>query len=264
MTIWRYGDISRDGVWAADCLFCKSSLKTVFMERHDTRPIFKTNLSNHTNGLRKLQRCELCGWWKATDHSEHETTRPLETRHSVMGAAGSLKELDLQDIAAPLDAVRQYLLAKFEAGKDMHPRLFELTVGSVFRSLKYDVVITAYSGDGGIDAVLEKDGKQFGVQVKRYRNSINVEQIRAFVGSLLLKGITEGVFVTTSCFQAGAGPTVEEAAVRGYKVALMDAAKLYDTLKIAQLNETTPFDAATANEYFYHLELISHETRSFW
>jgi restriction system protein len=54
--------------------------------------------------------------------------------------------------------------------------MFEETVASVFRSLGYDATVTAYSGDGGIDVILHKGEERIGVQVKRYRNSISVEQ----------------------------------------------------------------------------------------
>jgi restriction system protein len=265
MSIWQYGEISRDGVWPTDCPFCKSSLKTVFEEVHDTRPILKTRISSHTKGVKSIKRCEICGWWKATDHSEHETIRPLEMRHSVMGASGSLKELDLQDINAPLHEVRSYLIARFEAGKKLHPQLMERTVADVFRGLGFQSVVTPYTGDGGIDAVLEKHGKLIGVQVKRTINSIKVEQIRSFAGALMIKGYTEGIFVTTSRFQSGAAPTAEASAVQGYKITLMDGQQLYDALKLVQINEALPFDPATAHQYFSNMTLISNETtQTYW
>ncbi|NKL98448.1 restriction endonuclease [Rhizobium leguminosarum] len=267
MTIWEYGATSRDDIWSIDCLFCRSPMTTVFSKHHDTRKLFNRHtgafLSNHTDGVRIVQRCELCGWWKAYDHSDHETTRPLQTRQTLMGAAGSLKELDLQDIGLPLDEVRNFLLARYDSRFDIHPRLFEETVASGFQSLGFNSIVTAYSGDGGIDGVLEKDGRQIGVQVKRYRGSIEVEQIRAFVGSLVLKDMTEGIFVTTSCFQSGGQSTAALAGVRGYRIDLVDAPRFYDALKLGQLPAVGEIDQDAAFDYFRNLRLISDQLISF-
>jgi restriction system protein len=79
----------------------------------------------------------------------------------------------------------------------------------------YDAVATSYSGDYGIDAVLKRsDGLEIGVQVKRYRSSIVVEQIRSFFGALVLGGYTRGIFVTTSKFQRGAPAVTAHIATR--------------------------------------------------
>jgi restriction system protein len=176
--------------------------------------------------------CKDCGWWKAWK-SEDETT-PAERRMNHFHGAACLRQLDLLDIRTPLDEVRGFLLAKYEQRFTMHPRLFEETVASVFADLGFDVHITAYSNDGGIDAFLTKGEETTGVQVKRYRDFIQVEQIRALAGALVLKGLTKGVFVTTSTFTQGAQSAVIVYQHRGYKIELMDALKFYDALKIAR------------------------------
>lgn len=150
------------------------------------------------------------------------------------GAAASLKELDLTDISTPIDEVRDYLTARFESRKTMSPRLFEETVGSVFRDLGWEAQVTAYSGDGGIDVFLEKDEETVGVQVKRVRRGIEVGQIISLAGALLLKGLTKGIFVTTSSFQRGVPETVRILERKGYKIELVDAQKLFDALSLAQ------------------------------
>jgi hypothetical protein len=117
----------------------------------------------------------------------------------------------------------------------MEPGRFEQTVASVYRSLGYLARVTGHSGDGGIDVVLEgPDGILVGVQVKRYRDRIEVEQIRSLAGALLLRGLTGGVFVTTSTFRSGATKAARLAASRGYPIELVDSAKFFDALKIAQ------------------------------
>jgi restriction system protein len=47
-----------------------------------------------------------------------------------------------------------YLTVKADARFTVHPRLFEEVVGAAFRNIGYDVLVTSYSNDGGLDAIL--------------------------------------------------------------------------------------------------------------
>jgi len=108
-------------------------------------------------------------------------------------------------------------------------------VADVFRRLGFIARITAYSSDGGIDVILDGPSDSvIGVQVKRYKNAINVEQIRELTGAHVVKGLTRGIFLTTSTFQSGAEPLVERLAETIYQIDLVDASRFYDALKIAQ------------------------------
>lgn len=65
------------------------------------------------------------------------------------------------------------------------------------------------TGDGGIDGIINEDPLGLDIvylQAKRYTpgNSINIGQVREFAGSLVERGATKGVFVTTSHFVSGA------------------------------------------------------------
>lgn len=228
MSIWTYNEISREAEhfdWQNKaCAFCKGDLDAL-------KDVEGTEMSN---SIEQVSVCNQCGWWMAqksftSTHSVHRIMTII--RH---GAAASLQELDLTDISLPVDEVRDYLTARFEKRMSINPRLFEETVGSIFRDLGWGVKVTAYSGDDGIDAFLEKDGQTIGVQVKRYRSKIQVEQIRSLAGALVLNGLTKGIFVTTSSFQRGAAATAERLATNGYAIELIDSHKLFDALKIAQ------------------------------
>ena len=108
-------------------------------------------------------------------------------------------------------------------------------MASVYKDLGYYTEVTAYSGDGGIDVILESpEGQSIGIQVKRTKNVISVEQIRALLGALYLGGLTRGIFVTTSSFPRGAKRAAREADLRGTPVELIDAPRFYDALGIAQ------------------------------
>jgi restriction system protein len=179
-----------------------------------------------------LYVCPNCGWWTA----ERETWNVEPHMHTQVtyGAVASLRELDLTDINTPISEIQAYLLAKYEARFDLHPRVFEEVVGSVFASLGYKVRVTGYIGDDGIDVILEGLIDTIGVQVKRSKNAVKVEQIRSLAGALVYAGLTRGVFITTSDYQSGASNTAKRFRARGLKIELMNAEKFYNKLGIAQ------------------------------
>jgi restriction system protein len=146
-----------------------------------------------------------------------------------------LRKMDVSDQSMPLEEIRDYLVARYEDRFVVDPWRFEDVVASVYRDHGYFARVTARNGDGGIDVVLDGPGDvQIGVQVKRYRYKISVEQIRSFVGALVVNGLTKGMFVTTSRFQSGCDRTATVAALAGYPVELVDAQRFYEALKIAQ------------------------------
>jgi restriction system protein len=99
--------------------------------------------------------------------------------------------------------------------------------------------VTAYSGDDGVDMILDAPAGKIGVQVKRYSGAIAVSQIRELTGALVVNGLTKGMFVTTSGFQSGAARTAEMSARHGDPIELYDADRFFDALQIAQ---RTAFD----------------------
>jgi hypothetical protein len=236
--IWEYSDSEPDknliqnAVQSNLCQFCNERLEKLRAESEKSEYEAKQDsviiLTNFN-----VDVCPVCGWW--TVQKEWTTAGASVASTRTEGAAGMLRELDLSDIDVPLQEVRSYLAARYERRFDLHPRLFEETVASVFRDLGYGARVTAYSGDDGIDVILDGPrGDTIGVQVKRYKNTIQVEQIRALTGALVLGGMTKGIFVTTSAFQSGANATVRRLDTKGYRIKLVDASHFYDALKIAQ------------------------------
>ena len=182
-----------------------------------------------------LHICAACGWWIAEDRAVLPA-KYWQHWAVTLSSAPVLEELALKDIQTPLAEVRRYLVRKFEARASMHPRLFELTVASVFRDLGYVACATAYSNDGGIDVVLEDAlGARIGVQVKRQKNAVEVEQIRAFLGALVLGGYARGVYVSTSRFSRGARKAARRSAELALPMELVDAGGFFDMLGYAQM-----------------------------
>jgi restriction system protein len=254
MAIWIHSDtsdfISSEIFGSTKCLYCNSNLdflKTLYGEYFHGEE-FSPKSEEY---LIKIAVCPICGWWKV--HEIHVDDEHLDfydmpgasvrRSHIEYGAIGSLRELDIKDLHQPIEAVRQYLAAKYNKRFQVHPKLFEETVASVFRDLNYKARVTAYSGDDGIDIILDgPDDSLIGVQVKRYKNTIKVEQIRSLAGALLIGGYTKGIFVTTSFFQPGAKRTVDLSALRGIPIELINATDFYDALQIAQRNRYTMND----------------------
>lgn len=178
-----------------------------------------------------FHHCNKCGWWRIIKDVT-VSAKVWQLWQFFYGTVGLLKKLDLHNIDVPINEISKYLLAKYEARFSLHPKLFEDVTGQVFKNLGYDAIVTGYSNDGGIDVILEKQGKQIGVQVKRYKNKIKVDQIRELTGALFLSGIPSGIFVTTSDFQSGANKVVQKSSNRGMPIELINATRFYDILKL--------------------------------
>lgn len=238
-SIWNFTEQFDASICAAspppNCIFCDTPIEH---DKEEENKIAEEEISygmcdNFTTRFASnIGSCPACGWWRY----EVQRVFGFGGRKVRDYWCGRLKTFGDDNISAPIEEVRSYLAAKYDDRFRVDPELFEQVVGSVFGDLGYASVVTAYSGDGGIDVVLSKpDGSQIGVQVKRYKNAINVEQIRSLTGALVLGGYTKGIFVTTSSFQRGAEPTAEISAIRGYPIELIDGPRFYDALKLAQI-----------------------------
>lgn len=249
MPVFNYKDYNNptwqdDNPHSSTCLYCKSKLSRVEIDRtwnidyKEIRNIHKETIENYKehNELEDWQTdfdftkksievwinfCENCGWWRLIQDFSISANK-WQIWQIFFGVTSSLKNLDLEDINTPIDEVRQYLLAKYESRLSIHPKLFEDLTASVFRNLGYHSIVTGYTNDGGIDVVLEKNNKQIGVQVKRYKNKIEVEQIRSFAGALLLGGYPEGIFVSTSDFRRGSHNAAKKFSKKGLPIKLIN------------------------------------------
>ena len=89
-------------------------------------------------------------------------------------------------------------------------------------------VVTGGAGDGGIDGVIGEDAlglSKVYFQAKRYQEGANVgaADVRQFLGSLVQRGTTQGVLVTTSAFTDGA---VQAADQGQYRIVLISGEEL--------------------------------------
>jgi len=232
--MWEYGEAGRilsiTSVCSDDCIYCRGSLLRLPAESFEVPP---------KRLFLQLSICSACGWWTVYRVHQNEFPRTSGIMESYSATIGSLKELDLTDISIPLDIVRQYLLAKQDAIFDVHPRVLEEVVCSVFKNFGWRARVTAYSRDDGIDVILDGDTQgTIGVQVKRYKKQrrIEAEQIRSLAGALVLGGHTQGIFMTTTKYRAGAKKAAKKFKAIGIPIELVDAERFLSVLGIAQHN----------------------------
>lgn len=224
MAIWKYDEYSiltEYMIRKNKCIFCNVRMKMISKE-----------CFSYKN--REVDICPICGWWYIVEQDLCTYSVDGQCAFNCFGARGTLKRLDLMDINQPIQDVENYLKVRYKDRYCLHPKIFEEVVGDVFRNIGYIADVTAYHRDGGIDVILYNSNNKIGVQVKRYKDSIQVSQIRGFLGALIENNMTKGIFVTTSIFQKGAYKTVDKYSQQNYKIELVDCDKFYDLLKISK------------------------------
>ncbi len=119
------------------------------------------------------------------------------------------------------------------------PSFFEQLIVDVLIAMDYGgsrksaaAQLTGQTGDGGIDGIINEDRlglDRIYVQAKRYAkdHAVGRPEVQAFVGSLVGRGATKGVFVTTSTFSQQARDYVIHLTQR---VILVDGESLADLM----------------------------------
>lgn len=236
MSIWKHADSLRDDETVkqlADtkqCPHCKTPLTKLRENINREKP----NDGGSLTGMAyNAKFCMLCGWWVINSTLVRSTS--FDFNSDKLAAVASLKNLDLSDLSIPIEDIRSFLTAKYDELQHLHPRLLEQTVASVLVPEGFTSLVTGYTKDEGIDAIFySPNGNETGIQVKQSKNKIGVEQIREFTGALVMRGITEGAFVTTSDYTRGAKKGAKEATKRGYTIELYNAERFYEALKLYQ------------------------------
>ena len=115
------------------------------------------------------------------------------------------------------------------------PEFFEKLVVDLLLAMGYGYgsegagQVTGHSGDGGIDGIINEDKLGFSqvyVQAKRWGENrvVSGPDVQGFIGALVNKGASKGLFITTSRFTEAA----KTAAINAHtvKVILVDGAEL--------------------------------------
>ncbi len=124
-----------------------------------------------------------------------------------------------------------------QAVKDCSPAFFERLVIQLLLKMGYGGSrqeagqAVGRSGDGGIDGVIAEDRlglDSIYVQAKRWQGSVGEPQLRDFLGALVSRGATKGVFITTGQFTEAAQQFVRRSPQ--HKVALIDGQRLAELM----------------------------------
>ncbi len=258
--IWEYNNIVANDILKSYtyneiyiCPYCRAKLVhlsgTKFMGGY-----LGADLSgNYGNQGKRLQVCQKCGWWVVTEKSGY-AHGSYEGSLNIKRGCGCLKNLSKIEVnKIPLKELRKYLMANYESKNLMNGRRFEEVVVAIFKDFNYSVILTEYSGDRGIDIIILEDekGNNTGIQIKRYKNRIEAEQIRAFAGALVLNKMTRGIYITTSDYRKGAEQSAKDYGEFDIKISLINSDKVYDNLKLSQRKIYFNSNDETAGYYKY-------------
>ena len=110
---------------------------------------------------------------------------------------------------------------------------------------------TSPTNDGGIDGIINEDRlglDKIAIQAKRYdkSNKIGAPLLQSFVGALMGKGVTKGVFITTSSFTKGA---IDYAS--NQSIILIDGDKLADLM--------IEFNVGTFTSHTYEIKRVDSD-----
>lgn len=125
---------------------------------------------------------------------------------------------------------------------------FEKLVALVYRKLGYTVTRRGGANpDGGIDLVIEKEGRRSAVQCKHWKTwNVGVKAVREFLGALTDAGITKGIFITLGGYTGEAKQLAEKHGIEivnevGLARMIEDTVARFDSDTLAILNDNRKF-----------------------
>ncbi|WP_378174914.1 restriction endonuclease [Aquimarina sp. SS2-1] len=135
----------------------------------------------------------------------------------------TVEELNRQLAIDLLDKLKENSASYFEGF------VVELLQKMGYGELREEAIqVTGQSGDNGIDGIIHQDRlglESVYVQAKRFTTgTVGSPDIRNFIGSLALQGVTKGVFLTTSRFSSSAIQTANDS--KQQKIKLIDGKEL--------------------------------------
>ncbi len=148
-------------------------------------------------------------------------------------------------------SLAQDLLGKI---RSEHFTFLERLVKDLLSSMGYgEGEVTQASCDEGVDGFVDQDKlglERIYFQAKRYHenNPVSSSQLRDFIGSLELKGVSKGVFITTSRFHKNADDMISKTS---------KSIVLIDGVKLARL--MIDYDIGVTTEKVYKIKRIDSD-----
>lgn len=229
---------------AHSCPCCAISLE-VFEHELETKPL---KLGHAQIRWLNLEICPACGWWNFRQDLETSIGGKADnpSRATWWELTHALQsEIELGSTTLPVEMIRKHLLRRWDDRKLISAQQAEDLVASLLQEHHGGQVIrttaNANSPDGGIDLYLalgEDGAVRRAVQVKRRiaTDTEPVDDVRNFVGAMVLSGSDCGIFVTTASRFSAVAQTVPRMAKDAkfkLELDLVDGERLFEMLRAA-------------------------------
>lgn len=139
----------------------------------------------------------------------------------------------------PMIGPKNIIINRTKKKSNMKPREFEQLVARYYQEKGYDVEITPYSGDYGVDVIARKGEELVAVQAKMYGNSsrkVNRETVMQLYGAMVYRKCNKAVIATDGKCMSDA---IEVANQLGVDVLYLDSTSSIVKHQCEELNDET-------------------------
>ncbi len=140
---------------------------------------------------RACRDCQLAKERKELDHKAYLAEQ--QRKAEIQRQAEALRTQEVQRLS-------HAWLSRSESYYSMTSQKFEDAIAQLFRNLGYQVKQTPYSGDGGKDAILVKDGTKYVLECKSGSQCIGRPDLQKFFAAMHDESAVAGFYVNTGVF----------------------------------------------------------------
>ncbi len=138
-----------------------------------------------------------------------------------------IEEKERQNSEAKLRKEREEQMKKVNFIFDLTPREFENEIAAIYSKMGYDVKITTFTNDKGVDVIAIKEKVKFAIQCKRLQKDkvISRPELQKLYGGMASVKARRGIFVATCKFSV---PALEFA--RNNRIECIDLEQLVEII----------------------------------
>ena len=113
---------------------------------------------------------------------------------------------------------------------------FEEYLTTLFQALGYHAENTKISGDQGVDVLVSKNGKKYGIQAKYYSQPVGNFAVQEILAGREYFKLSKGIVVTNATYTASAKDLAEKTQIR-----LIDGDELQQLIRLAKTGKGSTF-----------------------
>ena len=113
---------------------------------------------------------------------------------------------------------------------------FEEYLTTLFQALGYHAENTKISGDQGVDVLVSKNGKRYGIQAKYYSQPVGNFAVQEILAGREYFKLSKGIVVTNATYTASAKDLAEKTQIR-----LIDGDELQQIIRLAKTGKGSTF-----------------------